>query len=102
MLKNPKEFFNIPDDIGLDGFQPSFCRKIHRNFYKMKGEPRQDRIKNAGRVLRRFIGTICEPTPISKYCKYLFLWKEAVFRHSLPFAHATSFGISSAMESVIL
>ena len=51
----------------------------------MKGEPRQDRIKNAGRVLRRFIGTICEPTPISKYCKYLFLWKEAVFRHSLPF-----------------
>ena len=34
------------------------------------------------RLLRRFIGTICEPTPLSKY---LFLWREAVFRHSLPF-----------------
>ena len=33
-------------------------------------------------LLRRSIGTICEPTPLSKY---LFLWKEAVFRHSLPF-----------------
>ena len=33
-------------------------------------------------IIRRFIGTICEPTPISKY---LFLWREAVFRHSLPF-----------------
>ena len=47
MLKNPKEFFNIPDDIGLDGFQPSFCRNIHRNFYKMEGKTDQDPIKNA-------------------------------------------------------
>ena len=38
--------------------------------------------KETPSFLRRFIGTICEPTPLSKY---LFLWKEAVFRHSLPF-----------------
>ena len=48
MLKNPKEFFNIPDDIGLDGFQPSFCRNIRRNFYKIEGKTDQERIKNAG------------------------------------------------------
>ena len=33
-------------------------------------------------VLRRSIGTIYEPTHITQY---LFLWREAVFRHSLPF-----------------
>ena len=33
-------------------------------------------------LLRRSIGTICEPTHITQY---LFLWREAVFRHSLPF-----------------
>ena len=48
MLKNPKEFFNIPDDIGFDGFQPSFCRNIHRNFHKMKGITYYDPIKNPG------------------------------------------------------
>ena len=42
------EFFSIPDDIGLDGFQPSFCRSIHRNLYKMKDKTDQDPIKNAG------------------------------------------------------
>ena len=38
------EFFNIPDDMGFGGFQSSFCRNIHRNFYKMKGKTDQDRI----------------------------------------------------------
>lgn len=38
-VKNSERIFNIPSDSGLDGFQPSFCRKIHRNFYKMKGDP---------------------------------------------------------------
>ena len=47
MLKNSERFFNIPDDIGLDGFQPSFCRNLHRNFYKMEGKTDQDPIKNA-------------------------------------------------------
>ena len=34
--------------MGFGGFQPSFCRNIHRNFYKMKGKTDQDPIKNAG------------------------------------------------------
>ncbi|HCH67392.1 MAG TPA: hypothetical protein DEV98_01895 [Clostridiales bacterium] len=59
-VKNSERIFNIPSDSGLDGFQPSFCRKIHRNFYKMKGEPRQDRIKNAGRVPRRHFLRSCK------------------------------------------
>lgn len=33
-------------------------------------------------LLRRSIGTICEPTHITQY---LFLWREPVFRHGLPF-----------------
>ena len=38
--------------------------------------------KPAAAFLRRSIGTIYEPTHITQY---LFLWREAVFRHSLPF-----------------
>ena len=34
--------------MGFGGFQPSFCRNIHRNFYKMKGKTDQERMKNAG------------------------------------------------------
>ena len=34
--------------MGLDGVQPSFCRKIHLNFYKMKGKTDRNRIQKAG------------------------------------------------------
>ena len=34
--------------MGFGGFQPSFCRNIYRNFYKMKGKTDQERMKNAG------------------------------------------------------
>ena len=48
--------------MGLGGFQPSFCRYIHRNFCKIKGKADQDRIKNAGRksgILQETFGRLC-------------------------------------------
>ena len=48
--------------MGLGGFQPSFCRYIHRNFCKIKGKADQDRIKNDGRksgILQETFGRLC-------------------------------------------
>ena len=40
-----KNFLNIPEDIGFDGFQLSLCRNIHQNFCKTEGKTHQDRTK---------------------------------------------------------
>ena len=45
VLKIPSEFFNTPNDIGLDGWKPSFCHSIHPNSDKIKGKTDQDRRK---------------------------------------------------------
>ncbi len=42
------EFFYTSVHFGLDGVQPSFCRKIHLNFYKMKSKTDRNRIQKAG------------------------------------------------------